>query len=264
MMQEDTGLSLADGGRLAAANYVGYLAGALWAMVQPARTDHAVRASLAITAAATVAMAFADDMLAYLALRALAGVSSAWVLIHVSSWCAARLAVLGRPALNGVVFAGVGAGIVFAGALCIALMTLGAGSRMAWLLLGVAGFLVTAALGVPLERSVQGETLRQEHAVEQRDVMFHQRVAMIRNANDVLMKDMTNSTLHERWIDTEAQLRAFQQVRIVLRFLRARVGPVVQVRQLRAQDGRLNRIKDQRSQIKDQGFTGTTVAPQMR
>ena len=36
-------------------------------MVQPARTDHAVRASLAITAAATVAMAFADDMLAYLA-----------------------------------------------------------------------------------------------------------------------------------------------------------------------------------------------------
>ena len=67
MMQEDTGLSLADGGRLAAANYVGYLVGALWAMVQPARTDHAVRASLAITAAATVAMAFADDMLAYLA-----------------------------------------------------------------------------------------------------------------------------------------------------------------------------------------------------
>ena len=66
------------------------------------------------------------------------------MLIHVSSWCAARLAVLGRPALNGVVFAGVGAGIVFAGALCIALMTLGAGSRMAWLLLGVAGFLVTA------------------------------------------------------------------------------------------------------------------------
>lgn len=146
MMQEDTGLSLADGGRLAAANYVGYLVGALWAMVQPARTDHAVRASLAITAAATVAMAFANDMLAYLALRALAGVSSAWVLIHVSSWCAARLAVLGRPALNGVVFAGVGAGIVFAGALCIALMTLGAGSRMAWLLLGVAGFLVTATV----------------------------------------------------------------------------------------------------------------------
>ena len=67
------------------------------------------------------------------------------MLIHVSSWCAARLAVLGRPALNGVVFAGVGAGIVFAGALCIALMTLGAGSRMAWLL-RVAGFLVTATV----------------------------------------------------------------------------------------------------------------------
>ena len=37
-------------------------------------------------------------------------------------------------------------GIVFAGALCIALMTLGAGSRIAWLLLGLAGFLVTASV----------------------------------------------------------------------------------------------------------------------
>jgi predicted MFS family arabinose efflux permease len=146
MMQQDAGLSLADGGRLAAANYIGYLFGALWAMVQPARTDYAVRASLAITAAATLAMAFVDGMLAYLALRALAGVSSAWVLIHVSSWCAARLALLGRPGLNGVVFAGVGGGIVFAGALCITLMTLGAGSRTAWVLLGLAGFLVTGAV----------------------------------------------------------------------------------------------------------------------
>jgi len=153
MMQDDAGLSLADGGRLAAANYVGYLVGALWAMVQPARTDVAVRASLAITSAATLAMAVADGMPAYLALRALAGISSAWVLIHVSSWCAARLAALGRPGLNGVVFAGVGAGIVIAGALCIALMTLGAGSRTAWLVLGGAGFLVTAAVWPVVKQS---------------------------------------------------------------------------------------------------------------
>ena len=101
MMQEDVGLSLADGGRLAAANYVGFLVGALWAMVQPARTDHAVRASLAITAAATLAMAFADGMLAYLALRALAGVGSAWGRIHRGAGGAGRGAALRRPGVRG-------------------------------------------------------------------------------------------------------------------------------------------------------------------
>ena len=146
MMQGDAGVSLAEGGWLAAANYLGYLAGALWAMVQRARADHAIRASLAITAGATVAMAFADGLAAWLALRALAGVSSAWALIHMSSWCAQRLARLGRPAFNGIVFAGVGAGVVLAGALCLALMTAGAGSRTAWLWLGAIGVLITAVV----------------------------------------------------------------------------------------------------------------------
>lgn len=146
MMQGDAGVSLAEGGWLAAANYLGYLVGALWAMVQRARADHAIRASLAITAGATLAMAFADGLAAWIALRALAGVSSAWALIHMSSWCAQRLARLGRPAFNGIVFAGVGAGVVLAGALCLALMTAGAGSRAAWLWLGTIGVLITAVV----------------------------------------------------------------------------------------------------------------------
>jgi predicted MFS family arabinose efflux permease len=153
MMQGDAGVSLAEGGWLAAANYLGYLVGALWAMVQRARADHAIRASLAITAGATLAMAFADGLAAWLALRALAGVSSAWALIHMSSWCAQRLARLGRPAFNGIVFAGVGAGIVLAGALCLALMTAGAGSRTAWLWLGAIGVLITAVVWPVLKDS---------------------------------------------------------------------------------------------------------------
>jgi predicted MFS family arabinose efflux permease len=153
MMQGDAGVSLAEGGWLAAANYLGYLVGALWAMVQRARADHAIRASLAITALATVAMAFADGLAAWLALRALAGISSAWALIHMSSWSAQRLARLGRPAFNGIVFAGVGAGVVLAGALCLALMTAGAGSRTAWLWLGVIGVLITAVVWPVLKDS---------------------------------------------------------------------------------------------------------------
>jgi predicted MFS family arabinose efflux permease len=144
MMQEDAGLSIAEGGWLAAANYLGYLVGALWAMVQRARAQGAIRASLAVTAAATLAMGFAEGLAAWLALRALAGISSAWALIHMSSWCVQRLARVGRPALNGVVFAGVGAGVVLAGASCLALMTAGAGSRTAWLWLGTLGVGMTA------------------------------------------------------------------------------------------------------------------------
>lgn len=158
MMQGDAGVSLAEGGWLAAANYLGYLVGALWAMVQRARADHAIRAALAITAGATVAMAFAEGLAAWLALRALAGVSSAWALIHMSSWCAQRLARLGRPAFNGIVFAGVGAGVVLAGALCLALMTAGAGSRTAWLWLGAIGVLITAVVWPVVKESESGAT----------------------------------------------------------------------------------------------------------
>ncbi len=146
MMQEDAGVSLAQGGWLAAANYLGYLAGSLWAMVHRARPDRAIRAALAITAAATLAMGLVEGIAAWLALRALAGISSAWVLIHMASWCAQRLTRLGRPALNGIVFAGVGAGVILAGGLCLGLMTTGAGSRAAWLWLGAIGVLITAAV----------------------------------------------------------------------------------------------------------------------
>ncbi len=146
MMQEDAGVSIAEGGWLAAANYLGYLVGALWAMVQPARTDYAIRVALAITAAATLAMGLAENLVAWLALRAVAGISSAWVLIHISSWSAQRLARLGRPALNGLVFAGVGAGIVLAGGLCLAFMTSGVDSRTAWLWFGAIGILITIAV----------------------------------------------------------------------------------------------------------------------
>ena len=44
MMQDDAGVSLAQGGYLASANYLGYLAGALWAM-RPARAQLAIRGS---------------------------------------------------------------------------------------------------------------------------------------------------------------------------------------------------------------------------
>jgi predicted MFS family arabinose efflux permease len=95
-----------------------------------------------VTSAATMAMALADGMVSWLLLRGIAGISSAWALIGVTSWCVQRLAPLGRPVINGTLFSGVGCGIVLAGALCLALMTAGAGSRTAWFAHGAIGLAV--------------------------------------------------------------------------------------------------------------------------
>src|SRR3954463_6369815 len=77
MMQQDAGLSLAQGGYLASANYVGYLAGALWAM-RPVRSDLAIRASLIAIGVSTLAMGLTHGMAAWLLWRMVAGMASAW------------------------------------------------------------------------------------------------------------------------------------------------------------------------------------------
>lgn len=149
MMQDDAGVSVAQGGWLAAANYAGYFLGALWAMAQPARARCAIRASLLAVGLSTLGMGLTQDFAAWLVLRAAAGVASAWTLIHVSAWTLERLAPLASPALNAVVFSGVGWGIVVAGGLCLALSGIGAGSTHAWISLGVLS-LAVAALVWPL------------------------------------------------------------------------------------------------------------------
>ena len=146
LMQEDAGVSVAQGGWLASANYAGYLVGGLWAMLHRADRIRAVRVSLLATGLATLAMAFADGMPAWLALRWAAGVSSAWALIHVTAWCLDRLAAERRPLLNGIVFAGVGAGVLIAGLVCVVLMAMGSSARSAWLALGAIALLVTVSV----------------------------------------------------------------------------------------------------------------------
>jgi hypothetical protein len=82
----------------------------------------------------------------WLILRAVAGIASAWVLVHVSSWCLERLAQLGRPLLNGTVYAGVGTGIFIAGFLCVAFMRFNLSSSGAWIALGAASLVASAVL----------------------------------------------------------------------------------------------------------------------
>ena len=150
MMQQDAGLSIAAGGWLASANYVGYLIGALWAGAARVNAASAIRAGLATIGVATLAMALDAGFVAWALLRAAAGVASAWVLIHTSAWCLERIAPgispAGKPILPGILFAGVGAGVAAAGLRCVLLMALHAGSSTAWMVLGVVSIAATVAL----------------------------------------------------------------------------------------------------------------------
>ena len=148
MMQQDSGLSVPEGGWLASANYLGYLVGALSAVRLHLRAATAIRAGLAVIGVSTLAMALHDGFLLWVFLRTVAGIASAWVLIFVSAWSLERLAALGRLRLSGVVYAGVGAGIVVAGAACLVLMGVGASSSAAWTALGLAS-LASAAIFWP-------------------------------------------------------------------------------------------------------------------
>jgi MFS family permease len=146
MMQEDAGVSVAAGGWLASANYVGYLAGALTATRVRLSPPAAIRGALVTTGLATLAMGVTGHFALWVVLRAIAGVASAWVLIRVSAWSLERLAPARRPALNGTVFAGVGVGIALAGTACLALMHVHARSTSAWAVLGAAALILTAVI----------------------------------------------------------------------------------------------------------------------
>ncbi|MGH8313340.1 MAG: YbfB/YjiJ family MFS transporter, partial [Gammaproteobacteria bacterium] len=144
MMEADAGLSLVAAGWLASANYLGYLIGALCA----ARLSlaQAVRGGLLLIAVVTFAMGLTHAFALQLLLRLLAGIASAWVLVHVSAWALGRLLALRRAEANGVLFAGVGVGIAAAGLVCMGTMQVRWNSDRTWQLFGVLSLLATLVL----------------------------------------------------------------------------------------------------------------------
>lgn len=161
MMLAERALTLGESGWLASANYAGYLAGALSAIRLRLPASTAIRAGLLLMALSTLAMGLAGDLAAWLVLRAVAGVASAWVLVFVSASILEWLARAGRAELGGTVYAGVGLGIVAAGLACLALMAAGASSGAAWLVLGGSSLALTVLLWTGFDApssSVPGET----------------------------------------------------------------------------------------------------------
>jgi MFS family permease len=109
---------VAAGGWLAAANYAGYLLGALTTARLPLTPQRVALLALALIVASTAAMGWTGSLPAWLLLRFVAGVASAWALVSTSVWCLGWLSRFERPAGPGLLYAGVGAGIALAGLYC--------------------------------------------------------------------------------------------------------------------------------------------------
>lgn len=147
-MVDSLGLSQAEAGVIASANFLGYLLGALAAAKAslPGGRRRWFLVSLAISALTTAAMALESSVPFFLALRFASGVASAFVLVFSSALVLDRLAAAGRPGLTALHFAGVGLGIALSAVLVALLAGAGVGWRGLWLASG--GLALLALLGV--------------------------------------------------------------------------------------------------------------------
>ncbi|MBR7916135.1 YbfB/YjiJ family MFS transporter [Burkholderia vietnamiensis] len=144
LMLADGSIGLPAGSWLASANYAGYFVGALSCAALPVAPARMVRFGLAATVLLTAAMGVGHLLPAWLAVRFVAGVVSAWTFVFVSQWGLRRLAELHAPEWSGVIYAGPGVGIVLTGLIGGAL----AGHRAApgWLGFAALSALLSAAI----------------------------------------------------------------------------------------------------------------------
>lgn len=146
-MEQGLGLTKAEAGWIASANFLGYLLGALAASRShlPGGQRAWFLAALALSALTTLAMGLVDGMAVFLVLRFVGGVASAFVLIFASALVLERLTAAGRGGLSAVHFAGVGCGIAASALLVAGLAGAGQDWRVLWL---ASGGLSILALGL--------------------------------------------------------------------------------------------------------------------
>lgn len=148
------GLSKSQAGLIAAANFLGYLIGALVVAMPRLKGPRRLLLLGALTASAitTAAMGLVQTLPAFLVLRFAGGAASAFVLILASTIVLERLSEAGRGELSALHFAGVGSGIAVSAALVAILLGLGQNWQTLWLASGalaLTGLVAAAALLPP-------------------------------------------------------------------------------------------------------------------
>ena len=144
MMQSDGSLTLTLGGWLASSNYLGYLIGGLTARHFMRWPIVMAKTAIGLVVFTMVLMGLTDHYEAWLLLRLISGVASAWVMVSVSSLCMPRLAP--TPRIASLVYTGVGNGISLTGLVCLCLVMLDTTASTAWIIMGLIAMLIGLAV----------------------------------------------------------------------------------------------------------------------
>ncbi|WPN76209.1 MFS transporter [Pseudomonas germanica] len=137
-------IDLTAAGLIAAANYLGYLLGAVDAMFahRPQQVQRRLHGGLWLCVLLTLASFWADGFWSHLVLRFGTGVASAWVLVMITALSQPLAAAAGRPRLGALVFAGPGLGIFLTGLLALISHLLNQTSATLWLIYAAAALLM--------------------------------------------------------------------------------------------------------------------------
>ena len=151
-MMADLGLTPADAGLIASANFIGYLVGAVaagygWAA---GRERMVSLSALVATTVLLLAMGLTSSLLLFSIIRFLAGVASAFTLVFTSAIVLSRGLAAGNPHVQSVHFGGVGIGIAVSSLMVFLLPAGGvstfAGWQAAWFGGALIAFIGTVAV----------------------------------------------------------------------------------------------------------------------
>jgi MFS family permease len=159
VMQEALGWSVAQAGDVAAANFLGYFVGALVAArlaASPARRRWLVAAFMA-SAATTLAGVVTESFAAWLVVRFLSGVASAFCLVIGTAVIFEFLANRGASQWSALHFAGVGSGIALSVVVLEAARVAGASMSGQWGALGISAAVLFAAAALIVRPIPEGE-----------------------------------------------------------------------------------------------------------
>lgn len=144
-------------GLIAAANYLGYLLGALDGMRArgPRQVQLRLHGGLWMCVLLTFASWAAEGFWGHVLLRFGTGVASAWVLVMITSLSQQVANAHQRQRLGALVFAGPGLGIALTGLLALVAHSLALGSAALWLIYAVAALVMLLLLRPWLPRALQ-------------------------------------------------------------------------------------------------------------
>ncbi|WP_303851147.1 YbfB/YjiJ family MFS transporter [Seleniivibrio woodruffii] len=116
IMTESGVLTVAQAGGIASLNYLGYLAGSIFFMVKPIRSKNVWFAAMYFINATTLGLfALTQDIYIWSVLRTVSGFASAGMFLLMSVIVSEALAAKGHLRLAGLIFTGIGIGILISG-----------------------------------------------------------------------------------------------------------------------------------------------------